>query len=110
MLTWVLRVQLLRRARRVSAQGQCTSVVPSCTLTELVNVSRIHSFPCQVANNFPGFKKAEDVEGECEQLMKKAIIARLRGDEDLAEEFAHDHNRVWDHGMERIASNSIEVA
>ncbi|KAL1613064.1 APC5 protein [Paraconiothyrium brasiliense] len=55
------------------------------------------------------FKKAEDVEGECDQLMKKAIIARLRGDEGLAEEWAHDHNRVWEHGMERIASNSVEV-
>ncbi|KAF9735308.1 anaphase-promoting complex protein [Paraphaeosphaeria minitans] len=55
------------------------------------------------------FKKAEDVGGECEQLMKKAVIARLRGDEELAEEWAHDHNRVWDHGVERIASNIIEV-
>ncbi|KAF2440561.1 anaphase-promoting complex protein [Karstenula rhodostoma CBS 690.94] len=55
------------------------------------------------------FKKAEDVEGECEQLMKKAVIARLRGDEELAEEWAHDHNRVWEHGVGRIAGNSIEV-
>jgi anaphase-promoting complex subunit 5 len=41
--------------------------------------------------------------------MKKAVIARLRGDEELAEEWAHDHNRVWDHGAERIGGNSVEV-
>ena len=64
----------------------------------------------QNTDDSAGFKKAEDVEGECEQLMKKAVIARLRGDEELAEEWAHDHNRVWAHGTERIASNSIEVA
>lgn len=34
--------------------------------------------------------------------MKKAIIAKLRGDEDLAEEWAQKHNRVWEEGMARI--------
>jgi anaphase-promoting complex subunit 5 len=28
--------------------------------------------------------------------MKKAIIAKLRGDEQLAEEWAQNHNRVWE--------------
>jgi anaphase-promoting complex subunit 5 len=37
------------------------------------------------------------VDGECEQLMKKAIIAKLRGDEKLAEEWAQNHNQVWEH-------------
>lgn len=60
----------------------------------------------QITDNFPGFHKAEDVDGECEQLMKKAIIARLRGDEELAEEWAHNHNRVWEDGMERIAGSN----
>ncbi|KAF1966915.1 hypothetical protein BU23DRAFT_517061 [Bimuria novae-zelandiae CBS 107.79] len=54
------------------------------------------------------FHKAEDVGAECEQLMKKAIIARLRGDEELAEEWAHNHNRVWDMGMERVASSNTK--
>jgi anaphase-promoting complex subunit 5 len=31
--------------------------------------------------------------------MKKAIIAKLRGDEKLAEEWAQNHNRVWEEGM-----------
>lgn len=42
------------------------------------------------------YKKIEDTAGECEQLMKKAIIAKLRGDEKLAEEWAENHNRVWE--------------
>lgn len=34
--------------------------------------------------------------------MKKAIIARLRGDEQLAEEWAQNHNRVWEEGKLRL--------
>ncbi|KAF1913582.1 anaphase-promoting complex subunit 5-domain-containing protein [Ampelomyces quisqualis] len=45
------------------------------------------------------YKKSGYVAGECEQLMKKAIIAKLRGDEKLAEEWAQNHNRVWEEGM-----------
>ncbi|KAF2856573.1 hypothetical protein T440DRAFT_3157 [Plenodomus tracheiphilus IPT5] len=48
------------------------------------------------------YKKCEYLDGECEQLMKKAIIAKLRGDEKLAEEWAQNHNRVWEEGMRRI--------
>ncbi|CAO2657662.1 Nn.00g037880.m01.CDS01 [Neocucurbitaria sp. VM-36] len=48
------------------------------------------------------FKKSGYLDGECEQLMKKAIIAKLRGDEKLAEEWAQNHNRVWEEGMRRI--------
>lgn len=48
------------------------------------------------------FKKNSYLDGECEQLMKKAIIAKLRGDEKLAEEWGQNHNRVWEEGMRRI--------
>ncbi|KAH6620145.1 anaphase-promoting complex subunit 5-domain-containing protein [Boeremia exigua] len=48
------------------------------------------------------FKKSSYLDGECEQLMKKAIIAKLRGDEKLAEEWSQNHNRVWEEGMKRI--------
>ncbi|OAL57027.1 hypothetical protein IQ07DRAFT_582293 [Pyrenochaeta sp. DS3sAY3a] len=48
------------------------------------------------------YKKTGYLNGECEQLMKKAIIAKLRGDEKLAEEWAQNHNRVWEEGMKRI--------
>ena len=44
------------------------------------------------------FQKAAYLGGECEQLMKKAIIAKLRGDEKVAEEWAMRHNSVWDEG------------
>ncbi|KAI4713329.1 hypothetical protein J4E89_002309 [Alternaria sp. Ai002NY15] len=44
------------------------------------------------------FQKAAYLDGECEQLMKKAIIAKLRGDEKVAEEWAMRHNSVWDEG------------
>ncbi|KAI2477807.1 anaphase-promoting complex protein [Pyrenophora tritici-repentis] len=42
------------------------------------------------------FKRAAYVDGECEQLMKKAMIAKLRGDEKVAEEWAMRHNQVWE--------------
>jgi anaphase-promoting complex subunit 5 len=45
------------------------------------------------------YKKNGSLSGECEQLMKKAILGRLRGDEKLAEEWAQNHNRVWEEGM-----------
>lgn len=48
------------------------------------------------------FKKSLYLDGECEQLMKKAIIAKLRGDEKLAEEWSQNHNRVWEEGMRSI--------
>lgn len=54
------------------------------------------------ADSTPGVKRIESLDGECEQLMKKAIIAKLRGDEKLAEEWAQNHNRIWDQGMSRI--------
>lgn len=49
-----------------------------------------------------GYKKAEDLDGELQQLMKRALIAKLRGDEKLAEEWAQNHNSVYDQAMERI--------
>jgi anaphase-promoting complex subunit 5 len=49
-----------------------------------------------------GYKRAEEIEGECEQLMKKAMIAKLRGDEKLAEEWAQNHNRVWDDAKQKL--------
>jgi anaphase-promoting complex subunit 5 len=48
------------------------------------------------------FKRSSYLNGECEQLMKKAIIAKLRGDEKLAEEWSQNHNRVWEEGMRSI--------
>jgi anaphase-promoting complex subunit 5 len=49
----------------------------------------------------------EDLDGECEQLMKKAIIAKLRGDEALADQWAQNHNRVWEEGMGRIVDSDM---
>jgi anaphase-promoting complex subunit 5 len=37
--------------------------------------------------------------------MKKAVIAKLRGDEQLAEEWAQNHNRVWDEGTRRVVDS-----
>ncbi|KAL5113826.1 APC5 protein [Pleosporales sp. CAS-2024a] len=48
------------------------------------------------------YKKSGYLAGECEELMKKAILAKLRGDEKLAEEWAQNHNRVWEEGMGRM--------
>lgn len=57
----------------------------------------------QCIDESSGFHKTEDFEAECEQLMKKSLIAKLRGDEDLAEQWAQNHNRVWESGLDRIA-------
>lgn len=38
--------------------------------------------------------------------MKKAIIAKLRGDEKLAEEWAENHNRVWEAAKQRRESEN----
>lgn len=82
--------------------------------TELENVGAvcilIHSATIyqRVANwTLVGYKKVEDLEGECEQLMKKAIIGKLRGDEKLAEEWAQNHNRVWE-GAQKMAAGEIK--
>ncbi|KAF2279554.1 uncharacterized protein EI97DRAFT_498983 [Westerdykella ornata] len=48
------------------------------------------------------FKEVKDVHGECEQIMKKALLAKFRGDEKLAEEWAQNHNRVWDHTIHNV--------
>lgn len=53
------------------------------------------------------WKKAEDIEGECEQLMKRAIVAKFRGDEKLAEEWSQNHNRVWEEGRKRIGDGEV---
>ncbi|RAR15443.1 anaphase-promoting complex protein [Stemphylium lycopersici] len=45
------------------------------------------------------FMKAGYLDGECEQMMKRAIIAKLRGDEKVAEEWAMRHNSVWEEGL-----------
>lgn len=90
------------RAMRVSRAEMYIDRARECKLSQTAK----WRWSSQDSDKFSGFKKAEDVDGECGQLMKKAVIARLRGDEELAEEWAHDHNRVWDHGVERIASNS----
>ncbi|ORY11536.1 anaphase-promoting complex subunit 5-domain-containing protein [Clohesyomyces aquaticus] len=48
------------------------------------------------------YKRTEDLSAECEQIMKKALLAKLRGDEKLAEEWAQNHNRVWEEGRLRV--------
>jgi anaphase-promoting complex subunit 5 len=44
---------------------------------------------CPRTDDSPDFHKTEDVE-------------------DLAEEWAHNHNRVWESGVERVARNSTK--
>ncbi|KAF2867178.1 anaphase-promoting complex subunit 5-domain-containing protein [Massariosphaeria phaeospora] len=66
------------------------------------NVSRAELYINRAQESF---KKVEDITGECEQLMKKAVIARLRGDEKLAEEWAQNHNRVWEAGLARLVDS-----
>jgi anaphase-promoting complex subunit 5 len=49
------------------------------------------------------YKRVEDIAGECEHLFKKSVIARLRGDEQLAEEWAQNYLLTHEAAMERIA-------
>lgn len=43
----------------------------------------------------------EDISGECEMLSKRALIAKLRGDEKLAEDWAENYLRTYKAAMER---------
>lgn len=78
-----------------------TSSSPSATRSTAANVAKAE---LHIDRSRECFKKAGYLAGQCEQLMKKAIIAKLRGDENLAEEWAQNHNRVWEEGM---ASNDV---
>lgn len=69
---------------------------PSPSRSTFANVARAETY---ISRARACYKKSGCLVGECEQLMKKAIIARLRGDEKLAEEWAQNHNRVWEEGM-----------
>ena len=42
------------------------------------------------------YKRIEDVAGQCDALFKKATIARLRGDEDLAEDWARRYCELYE--------------
>ena len=40
-------------------------------------------------------------------MMKKALLAKLRGDEQLAEDWAENHNRVWTEGKRGFSNTEI---
>ena len=73
-----------------------TSLSPAPTRSRAAYVARAELY---IDRARECFKRSGFLDGECEQLMKKAIIAKLRGDEKLAEEWAQNHNRVWEDGM-----------
>ncbi|KAH6877848.1 anaphase-promoting complex subunit 5-domain-containing protein [Alternaria rosae] len=68
---------------------------PTSNRSRIANIAKAELY---VDRAREGFKKAAYLDGECEQLMKKAIIAKLRGDEKVAEEWAMRHNSIWDEG------------
>lgn len=74
-------------------------ISPNSSLMQAANVARADVL---VDRAMQHFKKCAYLSGECEQLMKKAIIAKTRGDEKLAEEWAQNHNRVWEEAMRGI--------
>ena len=49
------------------------------------------------------YEKLQDVRGHCEMLAKKAIIARMRGDLKLAEDWASKYNTLYDRQFGRKA-------
>lgn len=53
------------------------------------------------------YESIEDIDGECQQLCKKAIIARLRGDDKLAEEWAQNYLRTREAMEEKIREESV---
>jgi anaphase-promoting complex subunit 5 len=76
-----------------------TSVPPSSNRWTARNMAKAELYTDRARECF---KKNGYLVGECEQLMKKSIIAKLRGDEKLAEEWAQNHNRVWEEGMKEM--------
>jgi anaphase-promoting complex subunit 5 len=84
-----------------------SSHIPSTPKSSSPPSSRVKAFNIAKAELYIDrarecFKRSAYLDGECEQLMKKAIIAKLRGDEKLAEEWAQRHNRVWEEGMKAL--------
>jgi hypothetical protein len=48
------------------------------------------------------YKRIEDIRGECDTLHKKSIIARLRGDHSLAEEWAGRYITLYSSHMKAL--------
>ena len=46
-----------------------------------------------------GYKRMEDINGECEMLAKKALIAKFRGDEKLAQDWEENYKKTYDEAM-----------
>lgn len=85
-----------------SPDEQKAPATPSSPKTTRSRAGKIAKAELYIDRAREYYKKCDYLDGECEQLMKKAIIAKLRGDEKLAEEWAQNHNRVWEEGMRRI--------
>lgn len=82
-----------------SAATPATPSSPTPTRSTVANIAKAELYIDRARDCY---KKSGYLDGECEQLMKKAIIAKLRGDEKLAEEWSQNHNRVWEEGMRSI--------
>ena len=50
----------------------------------------------------PVFKRIEDIDGELSQIYKKSVIAGIRGDEGLAQDYAMNYWRTHRAAMEKI--------
>lgn len=56
------------------------------------------------------YEKLQDLRGQCEMLAKKAVIARLRGDTKLSEDWATKYMTLYERQFERRgASGSGEI-
>jgi hypothetical protein len=50
------------------------------------------------------YKQIEDIRGQCDTLSKKAVIARLRGNASLAEEWAGQYIALYNSHMNALSS------
>lgn len=55
------------------------------------------------------YSHIEDINGECEMLAKKALIARLRGDEKLAEDWAENYLKTYQSAKERMEDGDVDL-
>lgn len=55
------------------------------------------------------YKKIEDIQGECDMISKKSAIAKVRGDDQLAEDWARRYLALYDRHIKTLYDSDEEV-
>jgi hypothetical protein len=56
-----------------------------------------------------GYKQIEDIRGECDTMNKKSLIARLRGDAELAEDWARKYVSLYEGHFSKLSDDEDDT-